>query len=975
MGLLKRFGGDSGPNQGNDGRQPPTGRLSTTQNIPDPGSRSLVGPDPSNAHYGPPDVGSQGGRGQYNGGGGGSTARENNFYELKSKVQNALIAELDPKLDLSQTAQVRRTLEELFGVVLNQQGIALSRADRLRLFEAIAAEILGFGPIEPLLNDDSVTEVMVNGPKAVWVEQHGRLYKTDVRFRDDDHVMRVIDRIISPLGRRCDESSPYVDARLPDGSRVNAIIPPLSLVGPVITIRKFARQKLQPDDLIRFGTITPEMVEFLRACVQVRLNIVVSGGTGSGKTTLLNVLSSFIPGDERIITIEDAAELQLRQEHVISLESRPANIEGKGRIGIRELVTNALRMRPDRIIVGECRSSEALDMLQAMNTGHDGRLVADARVHFTTGTRRVGEYVDELMAAYPERVERRDQHGTAVEYIMIPRERATWATSITTDGRAEATRVVYALRSRYTGTMLRIRTASGIEHTVSPEHPLYALRDAVEYLPASDIRAGDWLAAPRLLHWESASSDSADAEDSYWAGMLTGDGSISGHLGRNGRRAQFVSLSIDDASIAAAFTAHMSRTFGPEATVRRYGATNLDDSGFYQLMCNDAATATAVAERYALPIGGRTRATPLRWSSVARAPRHFVAGLFDAEGHVGMAEHGTRDALVISSCNREYLAFAREALLVEGIPSRLRRVQPSKSPQETWGLVVTGGAAIQRFRDRIPVRHARKLAHLRALCDRLSTTLANPNTDVIPCTTRLARHLDEAKARGISQRALAARAGCSQGLISAYRRGTRMPTPGRLERLCLALQDAGIECNDLLTLAHADLRWERVASVEPVAYDGYAYDLQVSEEHHSGMLPHNFAADCLLTSNSMTTLHSNSPRDTLSRLETMVLMAGMELPLRAIREQIASAIHLIVHQSRMKDGSRKVVNISEVQGMEGDVIVMQDVFIFEQTGIENGRVIGRLRPTGIRPRFIDAFELANIHLPPQVFGYGSGGKW
>jgi pilus assembly protein CpaF len=495
VGLLRRFG-DHGPNGGDDGRQPSTGRIPTSGGASDPSGRLPATPGgDAAAHYGPPAIGA-GQRGP----GGSTSAQENSFYELKSKVQNALIAEMDPKLDLSQTAQVRRQIEELFNGVLGQQGIVLSRADRLRLFEAVAAEILGLGPIEPLLADDSVTEVMVNGPRAVWVEQHGRLFRTDVRFRDDDHVMRVIDRIISPLGRRCDESSPYVDARLADGSRVNAIIPPLSLVGPVITIRKFARQKLQPDDLVRFGTLTPEMVEFMKACVQVRLNVIVSGGTGSGKTTLLNVLSGMIPGDERIITIEDAAELQLRQEHVISLESRPANIEGKGKITIRDLVVNALRMRPDRIIIGECRAAEALDMLQAMNTGHDG---------------------------------------------------------------------------------------------------------------------------------------------------------------------------------------------------------------------------------------------------------------------------------------------------------------------------------------------------------------------------------------------------------------------------------------------------------------------------------------------SMTTLHSNSPRDTLSRLETMVLMAGMDLPLRAIREQIASALQLIVHQSRLKDGSRKVVNISEVQGMEGDVIVMQDIFVFEQTGVENGRVVGRLRPTGIRPRFIEALELANIHLPPQVFGYGgnSGSKW
>jgi pilus assembly protein CpaF len=493
--LLKRFEESSQGNNGQSGenlRGPLSGRMNGGGGS-FPGGTDNSGPT-GGGRYNPAEAAPPRGplsnqSAMANGGG----LRENSFFELKRKVQNALIAELDPKLDLSQTAQVRRNIEEQFNRILEQQGIILNRQDRNRLFEAITAEILGLGPIEPLLKDDSVTEIMVNGPRLVYVEQHGRLYRTDVRFRDDDHVMRVIDRIISPLGRRCDESQPYVDARLPDGSRVNAVIPPISLMGPVITIRKFSKTPLQPEDLVRFGSITQPMVDFLRACVQVRLNVIVSGGTGSGKTTLLNVLSSFIPGDERILTIEDAAELQLRQDHVIPLESRPANIEGKGRISIRDLVANALRMRPDRIVVGEVRGGEALDMLQAMNTGHEG---------------------------------------------------------------------------------------------------------------------------------------------------------------------------------------------------------------------------------------------------------------------------------------------------------------------------------------------------------------------------------------------------------------------------------------------------------------------------------------------SMTTVHSNSPRDTLSRLETLVLMAGMELPLRAIREQVASAIHLIVHQERMKDGSRKITNISEVLRMEGDIITMQDLFVFEQTGIENGRVLGRLRPTGIRPSFMERFELANIHLPPSVFGYG-----
>jgi pilus assembly protein CpaF len=422
-----------------------------------------------------------------------TTPQAGTYFDLKSRVQNKLLSELDPSMDISKTEDVRRTIMELFEQILNEENIVLSRPERQRLFEQISAEILGFGPLQPLLEDESITEIMVNGPKNIYVERKGKIVRVPVTFESNDHVMRVIDRIVAPLGRRIDESSPYVDARLPDGSRVNAVIPPISLVGPTLTIRKFAKTPITIEQMIGFGSVTPEAVEFLKSCVIGRLNIVISGGTGSGKTTLLNVLSGFIPSDERILTIENAAELQLRQEHVVTLESRPANIEGRGEITIRQLVVNALRMRPDRIIVGEIRDEAALDMLQAMNTGHDG---------------------------------------------------------------------------------------------------------------------------------------------------------------------------------------------------------------------------------------------------------------------------------------------------------------------------------------------------------------------------------------------------------------------------------------------------------------------------------------------SMTTAHSNSPRDTLSRLETMTLMAGMDLPVRAIREQIASAIHLVCHQERMRDGTRKIVYITEVNGMEGDVITTTDIFLFEQTGMENGKIVGRLRPTGLRPKFMDKIEAAGIHLPPTIFGVG-----
>ena len=296
------------------------------------------------------------------------------FSELKNRVQKKVIAELDPRMDLSLTAEVRDVIEQMFSTVLAEENAILSRTERNVLLEQIVAEIMGLGPLEPLLNDETITEIMVNGANKIYVEREGKIEKTSYKFESDEHVMRIIDRIVAPLGRRVDESQPYVDARLPDGSRVNVIIPPLAIQGPIITIRLFSKVPYSMEDLIGFGTVTPEIAEFLEICVKARLNVLISGGTGSGKTTTLNVLSGYIPNDERILTIENAAELQLQQEHVISLESRMPNIEGKGEVTIRELVVNSLRMRPDRIVVGEVRSGEALDMLQAMNTGHDGSL-------------------------------------------------------------------------------------------------------------------------------------------------------------------------------------------------------------------------------------------------------------------------------------------------------------------------------------------------------------------------------------------------------------------------------------------------------------------------------------------------------------------------------------------------------------------------------------------------------------------------
>jgi pilus assembly protein CpaF len=297
------------------------------------------------------------------------------FSEIKNRIHLAVIGELGPQLfnvNMDPIALRERVSTDIRGHLNLETGI--SRDDRERIAHDIADDVLGHGPLERLLADETVTEIMVNGPFDVWVERQGRLYETTVRFNDDSHLRRIINKMVAQVGRRIDESSPMVDARLPDGSRVNAIIQPLSLSGALVTIRKFSKSRMEMGDMIRLGTLSTETVEFLQRCVQAELNILVSGGTGSGKTTLLNALSTAIPDADRIVTIEDAAELRLNQRHVLRLEARPKNIEGEGEIAIRDLVRNSLRMRPDRIIVGEVRDAEALDMLQAMNTGHDGSL-------------------------------------------------------------------------------------------------------------------------------------------------------------------------------------------------------------------------------------------------------------------------------------------------------------------------------------------------------------------------------------------------------------------------------------------------------------------------------------------------------------------------------------------------------------------------------------------------------------------------
>ncbi|MGZ6212290.1 MAG: TadA family conjugal transfer-associated ATPase [Candidatus Binataceae bacterium] len=355
---------------------------------------------------------------------GGQTAKRersavaDGFQQLKLAVHNRLFETLDvSRLESLEANMASQKVTVAISEILDEEGRLLTDADRARLIEEIKNELLGLGPLEPLLWDDEITDILVNGPSQVYVERGGKLYLTDVSFQDDQHLMLIIDRIVSQVGRRVDEASPMVDARLPDGSRINAVIPPLALDGPALSIRRFGKRRYSVDDLVAKDSITPDMVEFIRAIIRARLNVLVCGGTGSGKTTMLNCISAFIPVDERVVTIEDSAELVLQQPHVVRLETRPPNVEGKGEVTARELVRNTLRMRPDRIIVGEVRGSEVFDMLQAMSTGHDGSLCT---IHANTPRDSMGRLEMMMLLAgwsIPQRA-MRQQIASALNVIV-----------------------------------------------------------------------------------------------------------------------------------------------------------------------------------------------------------------------------------------------------------------------------------------------------------------------------------------------------------------------------------------------------------------------------------------------------------------------------------------------------------------------------------------------------------------------------
>jgi len=825
----------------------------------------------------------------------------------------------------------RERLQELADQVAAQEGLALSRVDRQTLQALVESEVLGYGPLDALLADDEVHEVMVNGPDCVYVERAGQMEETAVTFRDDDHVMRIIERILNPLGRQVDESSPMVDARLPDGSRVNIVIPPLSLIGPTVTIRKFEREALTIDDLVELGTINPPAAAFLAACVRGRLNIIVAGGTATGKTTLMNVLSAYIPAGERILTIEDSAELQLHQRHVVALESRPSNIEGRGEVSIRDLVINSLRMRPDRIVVGECRGGEALDMLQAMNTGHEGSMTTlhandpeEALLRLQTMVLLAGTDLPSWAI--------QEQIGEAIQ-LIVHMERLPSGVRIVTqivelgqrvEERIEIRRLfVHAEEEDQlvpTGTTPYIaeRLAErGIEfppalfagpeddpavqefvaawlHRQDPQPPTPPLGTRLDWPTRYRLsdRVKDWLVG-QVAPGETLQQGPA-AKQLINRGLSIVLGQEDMVLARNDRQSLEALIASEvfgygpiDPLLADAEISEVMVNGSGLIYVERRGQVEETSVAF-----RDREHLMRIVERILSPLGRR----------IDESTPYVDARLPD----------GSRVNIIIPPLSligpvMTIRKFEREALTIEDMIDFGTLTPPaaeflSACVRGRLNIIVSGGTGSGK------------------------TTLLNVLSSFIPDTERIVTIENAAELR-LNQR----------HVVSLESRPPNVEGRGE------------ITIRDLVINA-LRMRPDRIVVGE--VRGGEALDM----------------LQTMNTGSSLTTLHANDPREALLRLETMVMLAGFDLPIRAIREQISLAIDLFVHLRRMPDGKRRVVQISEVVGLQDREVVLQDIYRFRTAEVREEEILGELEPTGVTPRVLEKLRRRQIEVKEAWFG-------
>ena len=832
-----------------------------------------------------------------------------------------------------------------------EHGLTWSQRQREALLGGIVDEIIGLGPIEQLIQDATITEVMVNGPDKVYIERAGKLTKAPAVFLDNAHVKRIIDKIVAPLGRRIDENSPLVDARLPDGSRVNAIIPPLALAGPTITIRKFAKEPFMEKDLIGFGSLNKQIAEFLRACVIGRVNLIVSGGTGSGKTTFLNVLSSYIPDDERIITIEDAAELQLRQEHVISLESRPAGIEGRGAITIREMVRNALRMRPQRIVVGECRGGEALDMLQAMNTGHDGSM--------TTGH-----------ANSPRDIISRLETMVLMSGVDLPltaiREQIAGAVNLVVhqsrfvDGTRKITQLSELLGLDERGDYLMKDIFIFKQEKIDEKGKVIGSFQPTGYLPRFlgkienlGVKAPKEMFSPKT------------AAEKLWPISWAGRGL--------GKRLQSLQGQAKDPYLELRLVLH-------QRLLDKLGASVVD---WFK--------------------DGQTEEARLYLMKKIKKTIEELVGAADFK-----VPAKDREKLITEVINEVIGYGPIDSYLKDGSVMEIMVNGPSR-------VYIRRGEKLQltpaKFRDEV---------HLRRVIDKIVSTAGRRVDEVVPMTD--ARLPDGSGVHVVippisltgstlTIRKFFENPPVMKDLLGFGTLDERMArfieacVRGRLNIIVFGGSGSG-KTTLLNVLSCSIPASERVVTIEDTAelrlVQDHVVPLESRPPNVEGkgavtirdlvknalrMRPERIivgevrgaeALDMLQAMNtghdgSLSTAHANSPHDMLSRLETMVLLAGMDLPIKAIREQVASAIDLLVQIAILADGSRKIVKMTEVLAVEANGnIGLADIFAFHQSGLsDQGQVKGEFTATGYQPFFLEKLHLHGQDLPEEIFRKGA----
>ena len=773
--------------------------------------------------------------------------------DLTTHYRDRLLREQDlESLVQLTTAALRVQIERIVSEMMRQEGVVLTAVDKNQIITSIVNEAIGFGPLQKLMNDATITEIMVNGPNNIYVEQHGKLRRRqDVRFVDEKHVLDVIDRIVSPLNRRIDESSPMVDARLPSGSRVNAIIAPLSLNGPVLTIRRFRKDPYTMRDLIQNDTLTQEMAQFLEACVKTRLSILVSGGTGSGKTTTLNVLAGHIPDDERIIVIEDSAELQfhLMHPHVLRQESRPANVEGRGEVTIRQLVRNALRMRPNRIIVGEVRGAEALDMLQAMNTGHEGSMTT---VH----------------ANSPLDAFRR------LETMMM------WA-----EGAKELPL-----------SAIREQMASAIHIVVQQERLPDGSRRIVRISEVEGIKRGEILVKDIFVFEQAGiNPETRRAEGGYTA---TG---IRPRCLQRFKTAE-IRLSHD--------------IFEPAYLIAEVGITLLSDPDVSEIMVNGPSEVyierKGHMERTAIKFRDEAHLLSVINTIVAPLGRRIdeTSPMVDARLPDGSRVNALLPPIALNGPVLTIRRFPEEPIRVERLVNEFNTL--------TWNMM--------RFLQGC-VRAKLNILISGGTGSGKTTTL-NVLSAFVPVDQRIVTIEDVAE--------------------------LRLQQPHVVRQETRPADEFGEGAVTMRSLVINALRMRPDRIIVGEVRGAEALDmLQAMNTGHEG---------------SLTTIHANSPADAFSRLETMVMWAGVQLPSRAIREQLVGALNIVVQQSRLTDGSRRVVAISEIQSVHDGEIDLKDIFVFKQTGVTPERqVIGYHSATGVTPLCLERLREHGEALEASLF--------